>query len=149
AEAKHKCSFCGRGFLKLQNLQRHVRTHTGEKPFFCNICGRGFVRMQNLQRHVRTHTGEKPYFCNLCDYRAKISSSVYRHIRYTKEDRVTCPHCFKLFGQAEDLRRHVRTHTGEKPYMCTQCQFRSAVRSSVVRHKRNIHGTTDTSVIEI
>ncbi|KAK7072379.1 hypothetical protein SK128_024908, partial [Halocaridina rubra] len=50
-----------------------------------------------------------------------------------------CVVCGRSFGRTEDLRRHVRTHTGEKPYSCSLCSFRAAVKSSVYRHMRTVH----------
>ncbi|XP_066948879.1 longitudinals lacking protein, isoforms H/M/V-like isoform X24 [Macrobrachium rosenbergii] len=47
----------------------------------CVVCGRGFGRLEDLRRHVRTHTGEKPYLCPMCSFRAAVKSSVYRHMR--------------------------------------------------------------------
>lgn len=59
--------------------------------------------------------------------------------------RLSCQLCGRMFGQMEDLRRHFRTHTGEKPYTCPYCPYRAAVKSSVIRHARTIHGATATS----
>lgn len=48
------CQFCSRGFREKGSLVRHVRHHTGEKPFKCYKCGRGFAEHGTLNRHLRT-----------------------------------------------------------------------------------------------
>ena len=51
-------------------LTRHMRLHTGYKPYSCKVCGQVFSRSDHLSTHQRTHTGEKPYKCPSCPYSA-------------------------------------------------------------------------------
>ncbi|CAG0887792.1 unnamed protein product [Cyprideis torosa] len=49
----HHCIFCGKQIRDASNFKKHLRTHTGEKPYPCTVCGRAFSRSENLKMHMR------------------------------------------------------------------------------------------------
>ncbi|XP_037530814.1 early growth response protein 4 [Nematolebias whitei] len=72
---------CERRFSRSDELNRHIRIHTGHKPFQCRICLRSFSRSDHLTTHTRTHTGEKPFSCDVCGKRFARSDERKRHGR--------------------------------------------------------------------
>jgi uncharacterized Zn-finger protein len=113
------CRTCNRGLKTKTNLTRHMKKHTGEKPFSCTYCRLRFAESTALKRHLRTHTGEKPCVCH---YEG----------------------CSKAFADISNLRRHIMTHTGEKPFQCRSpdCPRHFSRRSSLKTHMLCIHSMT-------
>ncbi|KAJ5591058.1 hypothetical protein N7450_005030 [Penicillium hetheringtonii] len=49
------CSICSQAFKKAEHLDRHIRSHTKERPFTCDVCGKLYARQDTLLRHARSH----------------------------------------------------------------------------------------------
>lgn len=50
---------CTLSFTRSEHLARHIRKHTGERPFVCH-CSRRFSRLDNLRQHAQTvHVNEE------------------------------------------------------------------------------------------
>ncbi|XP_045582826.1 protein abrupt isoform X6 [Procambarus clarkii] len=76
----HQCPYCKYSTNHKVGLSKHIRIHTGEKPFPCPHCLASFSQKGTLKSHIRTHTGEKPFACADCPYRATQKSTLVNHI---------------------------------------------------------------------
>uniref|UniRef100_A0A8D8QD17 RE1-silencing transcription factor n=1 Tax=Cacopsylla melanoneura TaxID=428564 RepID=A0A8D8QD17_9HEMI len=49
-----ECLICNYQTTTTKMMTRHIRSHTGEKPFQCEYCEHRSSRKDHLMRHVRT-----------------------------------------------------------------------------------------------
>ncbi|CAL1532376.1 unnamed protein product [Lymnaea stagnalis] len=61
---KVHCSLCPKRFWSLQDLKRHMRSHTGERPYRCDICFQKFTLKHSMNRHKAKH---HPEYVNVPD----------------------------------------------------------------------------------
>jgi len=135
------CLVCGRHLAPMSSMEKHLRTHTGEKMATCPVCSRKFAEAYNLKSHMRIHTGERPYSCPQCKRRFTSVSTLKNHIlTHSSEKHYACTYCEKRFRRSSHLVEHRRSHTGERPYACMHCGKRyttsTAMRSHLVSHTR-------------
>ncbi|CAM4676300.1 unnamed protein product [Leuciscus chuanchicus] len=174
-QKRHICTFSGCTFKTQygqKDMERHMLTHTGERPFECELCHKRFSRRDKLNLHSRLHTGEKPHKCKHCPYAAADSSSLKKHLRIHYDERpfkcqicpyasrnssqltvhlrshtgdapFQCNQCDAKFKINSDLKRHSRVHSGEKPYKCDLCEYRCAMKANLKSHVQLKHSASD------
>ncbi|CAB3368601.1 Hypothetical predicted protein [Cloeon dipterum] len=80
----------------------------------CEICGKSYRNATTLKTHISTvHSVDKPFRC----------------------DRKNCAFACKTKASLE---RHVRRHTGEKPFVCESCGMSFRESGTLARHIKSV-----------
>ncbi|NXU53774.1 ZEP2 factor, partial [Turnix velox] len=64
-----------------QSEDAHKKEHKPKKPgkYICPYCNRACAKPSVLKKHIRSHTGERPYPCVPCGFSFKTKSNLYKH----------------------------------------------------------------------
>uniref|UniRef100_A0A8D1DDJ7 CCCTC-binding factor n=1 Tax=Sus scrofa TaxID=9823 RepID=A0A8D1DDJ7_PIG len=137
-----QCDICVFTSSRMSSFNRHMKTHTSEKPHVCHLCLKAFRTVTLLRNHINTHTGTRPYKCGDCDMAFVTSGELVRHRRYkhTHEKPFKCSMCKYASVEASKLKRHIRSHTGERPFQCPLCSYASKDTYKLKRHMRTHSG---------
>ncbi|XP_030240337.1 zinc finger protein 583-like isoform X2 [Drosophila navojoa] len=131
------CPVCSKAFTNQGSLKRHIRIHSGERPYSCIYCQKTFNQSCNLDKHMRVHSGERPYKCMHCPKAFTQSVNLERHKRVHSGNRpYQCPHCDMAFTQSSHLVNHILTHSGERPFQCLECMKSFTRREYLEKHSR-------------
>ena len=65
-KSRFQCIVCGSKFVRSTHLHRHMRLHTGAKPYACSICRKRFSRSDYMTAHAHSHYTDKLHCCCVC-----------------------------------------------------------------------------------
>ncbi|KFV75072.1 Zinc finger and BTB domain-containing protein 8A [Dryobates pubescens] len=65
-QTRFKCPFCTHAVKRRADLKRHLRCHTGERPYPCKECGKRFTRLEHLRNHFQTIHQAGKLICRKC-----------------------------------------------------------------------------------
>ncbi|XP_047996831.1 uncharacterized protein LOC125234576 [Leguminivora glycinivorella] len=146
--APYKCTVCDETFRRYSNMVQHRDRHHLHKKrlvrdFVC-ACGAVFHSRAKLRWHAETHA-PRPHACPTCGDKFLHQASLTRHVRrahdpaYTDAQRprqhnVPCPVCKQVYLRS-NLRAHLLTHSGKRPYVCVVCSKAFTTKWNLKLHR--------------
>ncbi|KAJ2942538.1 hypothetical protein O0L34_g2006 [Tuta absoluta] len=144
------CDQCSKAFKTNAELKRHERSHTKERPFICASCGNSYTQLSHLQEHNSKHHSakEKSIKCEECFSTFYRKCDLERHMKtHTGERPWKCELCPKAFTQKGNLVMHIKVHADDRPYACTECDKRFITQCKMKRHMHIKHARKLNKVI--
>ncbi|XP_062374129.1 zinc finger protein 62 homolog [Sardina pilchardus] len=136
------CPVCGVTLARASDMERHMRSHSVEKPYECTHCSKMYRYPYNLKKHVDLcHKGlglPENELAQNTDNGSEITLKVESGPVLSPGDLRSkiCPTCGKTFTRATDMRRHHRCHAVHR-FECSKCGKGFHYPFDLKKHEQN------------
>lgn len=135
SENKH-CVLCGKYFARLVDMERHMKSHSEERPYKCCFCEKRFKNPYVLKRHqkdiCKSREQKKPK-------RKEAQHASPQPPPGGSTEGKVCPICSRILPCTADIAKHLRSHTEERPFICVTCEKGFKYKDTLKKHQI-IHG---------
>jgi len=144
---RYICINCNKSCHTWLSLQKHLRTHTKSqntytpRAYTCTQCQKEFPSTKELDKHLQYHSGDYGYACKICEKAYSTVHSYGYHMK-TAHGYYTCTQCAKGFSIENELKMHLRYHSGNYEYACNICEKAYSHVGPYSSHMKTIHDKT-------
>lgn len=129
-----RCKICGYTNSVRSNYVRHLLDHQ-KRPHQCDMCPRKFANKSLLEQHDNIHK----HRCRRCTKQFSGTNDRRLHEKHCQTMRLKCIQCnFRTINNC-NLKRHMTSHTNERPFKCKLCPHTYKSKRSLQDHMRKIH----------
>ncbi|KAF7711513.1 hypothetical protein HF521_000524 [Silurus meridionalis] len=116
------CPFCQQSYQRGSYLKEHMKMCQEREGghSLCPLCGYSTPYRAQMERHMALHTQVKE--------KNSVSEPNMENRKFK------CTECGKAFKYKHHLKEHLRIHSGEKPYECSNCKKRFSHSGSYSSH---------------
>uniref|UniRef100_A0A1A7WM11 Zinc finger protein 473 n=2 Tax=Iconisemion striatum TaxID=60296 RepID=A0A1A7WM11_9TELE len=158
------CPLCEKYFARQGDMERHKKSHSDDRPHECSFCEKKFKNPYVLKRHEReickrrdqkwTETNETPTRPSETPGVEEVEickSQEQEHLEnLTNEDKPQsvpfsiledpdkgkyCPMCSRFLHSTRDLKKHLRSHSEERPFICVTCEKGFKYKDTIKKHQ--------------
>ncbi|KAK2156196.1 hypothetical protein LSH36_219g01012 [Paralvinella palmiformis] len=75
------CDQCGKKFYDRDHLNKHLVTHSDERPFQCELCGQQYKTAYAVTKHQKmVHFNKYTYHCDKCGHGVEKKQYLKKHV---------------------------------------------------------------------
>ena len=133
-------------------MNHHRKNHTIDWRWPCDYCEQKFKSIFMYKNHlakshpemkkdIESRTNIRLYQCDICQKMYGDKEDLTRHIYIHKGLKpFKCQYCGKTFNDKSNMKCHERIHTGEKKISCPMC-YKTFIQPRALKlHMKNVHG---------